>query len=241
MKKLFLAGTGKMGQMIAGLAEEQGIELVGSADVNTLDMLKTAVVEADAVIDFSHRDMLEPLAEFVKRNRLPLVCGTTGLEEHHQAILKELACEVPVLYSANFSVGIAVLRRVAAQAAAALGEDFDIEIVETHHNQKVDAPSGTAKILLDAVNPNGEYTPIYGRHGMCGARTKKEIGVHALRGGTVAGEHVVHFFGKEEEIALSHRADSRRIFAAGALKTAQLLCGKAPGLYTLEDVLFDNL
>lgn len=240
MNKLFLAGTGKMGQMIAGLAKEQGIEVVGTADVNSVDALKGAVVQADAVIDFSHRDMLEPLAEFVKRNRLPLVCGTTGLEEHHRAILKELSCEVPVLYSANFSVGIAVLRRVAAQAAAALGEDFDIEIVETHHNQKVDAPSGTAKILLDAVNPNGEYTPVYGRQGMCGARTKKEIGVHALRGGTVAGEHVVRFFGKEEEIALSHRADSRRIFAAGALKTAQLLCGKAPGLYTLEDVLFDN-
>lgn len=240
MNKLFLAGTGKMGQMIAGLAKEQGIEVVGTADVNTVDALKGAVVQADAVIDFSHRDMLEPLAEFVKRNRLPLVCGTTGLEEHHRAILKELSCEAPVLYSANFSVGIAVLRRVAAQAAAALGEDFDIEIVETHHNQKVDAPSGTAKILLDAVNPNGEYTPVYGRQGMCGARTKKEIGVHALRGGTVAGEHVVRFFGKEEEIALSHRADSRRIFAAGALKTAQLLCGKAPGLYTLEDVLFDN-
>lgn len=240
MNKLFLAGTGKMGQMIAGLAKEQGIEVVGTADVNSVDALKGAVVQADAVIDFSHRDMLEPLAEFVKRNRLPLVCGTTGLEEHHRAILKELSCEAPVLYSANFSVGIAVLRRVAAQAAAALGEDFDIEIVETHHNQKVDAPSGTAKILLDAVNPNGEYTPVYGRQGMCGARTKKEIGVHALRGGTVAGEHVVRFFGKEEEIALSHRADSRRIFAAGALKTAQLLCGKAPGLYTLEDVLFDN-
>lgn len=241
MKKLFLAGTGKMGQMIAELAKEQGIEVVGTADVNTVDALKSAGVQADAVIDFSHRDMLEPLAEFVKRNRLPLVCGTTGLEEHHRAILKELACEVPVLYSANFSVGIAVLRRVAAQAAAALGEDFDIEIVETHHNQKVDAPSGTAKILLDAVNPNGEYTPIYGREGMCGARTKKEIGVHALRGGTVAGEHVVRFFGPQEEIALSHRADSRRIFAAGALKTAQLLYGKAPGLYTLEDVLFNNL
>lgn len=240
MNKLFLAGTGKMGQMIAGLAKEQGIEVVGTADVNIVDALKSAMVQADAVIDFSHRDMLEPLAEFVKRNRLPLVCGTTGLEEHHRAILKELSCEAPVLYSANFSVGIAVLRRVAAQAAAALGEDFDIEIVETHHNQKVDAPSGTAKILLDAVNPNGEYTPVYGRQGMCGARTKKEIGVHALRGGTVAGEHVVRFFGKEEEIALSHRADSRRIFAAGALKTAQLLCGKAPGLYTLEDVLFDN-
>lgn len=240
MNKLFLAGTGKMGQMIAGLAKEQGIEVVGTADVNTVDALKDAVVQADAVIDFSHRDMLESLAEFVKRNRLPLVCGTTGLEEHHRAILKELSCEAPVLYSANFSVGIAVLRRVAAQAAAALGEDFDIEIVETHHNQKVDAPSGTAKILLDAVNPNGEYTPVYGRQGMCGARTKKEIGVHALRGGTVAGEHVVRFFGKEEEIALSHRADSRRIFAAGALKTAQLLCDKAPGLYTLEDVLFDN-
>ena len=173
MKKLFLSGTGKMGQMIAGLAKEQGIEVVGTADVNTVDALKSTVVQADAVIDFSHRDMLEPLAEFVRKNHMALVCGTTGLEEKHHAILKELSCEVPVLYSANFSIGIAVLRRLAAQAAAALGDSFDIEIVETHHNQKVDAPSGTAKILLDAVNPNGEYTPVYGRQGMCGARTKK--------------------------------------------------------------------
>lgn len=241
MKKLFLSGTGKMGQMIAGLAKEQGIEVVGTADVNTVDALKSTVVQADAVIDFSHRDMLEPLAEFVRKNHMALVCGTTGLEEKHHAILKELSCEVPVLYSANFSIGIAVLRRLAAQAAAALGDSFDIEIVETHHNQKVDAPSGTAKILLDAVNSNGEYTPVYGRQGMCGARTKKEIGMHALRGGTVAGEHIVRFFGTEEEIALSHRADSRRIFAAGALRTAQLLYSKAPGLYTLDGVLFDKL
>ena len=117
-------------------------------------------------------------------------------------------------------------------------DGFDIEIIETHHNKKADAPSGTAKLLLAAVDPDGACRPVYGREGMCGARTAREIGVHAVRGGTVAGEHTVAFFGDSEEVRLTHRADSRRIFAAGALRAAKALITRAPGFYTFEEILF---
>ena len=117
-------------------------------------------------------------------------------------------------------------------------DGFDIEIVETHHNQKVDAPSGTAKLLLDAVNPAGEFDPVYGREGMCGKRPAKEIGVHALRGGTVAGTHTVHFFGQDEEVALTHRATSRRIFAAGAVSAAKKIVSREAGFYSFDELMF---
>ena len=133
---------------------------------------------------------------------------------------------------------MAVFRRVLSQISDTLKPSFDIEIEETHHNQKADAPSGTAKLLLEAIDPAGEYTPVYGREGNVGRRTKKEIGVHALRGGTVAGTHTVHFFGLDEELEITHRAASRQIFVSGALHAAHLLEGKAKGWYSLENLLF---
>jgi 4-hydroxy-tetrahydrodipicolinate reductase len=193
---------------------------------------------ADVVVDFSNRDSLPEVTEYVRRTGTALVSGTTGFTAQQMEQLRRLGDCAPVLHSANYSIGVAVLKKLAAQAAAVLGEDFDIEIIETHHNQKADAPSGTAKLLLDAVDPNHTCTPVYGREGMCGKRTKNEIGVHALRGGTVAGEHTVAFFGPDEEVKLTHRADSRKIFAAGALKAAKKLVGKQNGYYTLEEILF---
>ncbi|MFQ9741186.1 MAG: 4-hydroxy-tetrahydrodipicolinate reductase [Slackia sp.] len=142
----------------------------------------------------------------------------------------------PCHSGANYSLGVAVLRRLAAEAAAAL-DGFDIEIVETHHNQKVDAPSGTAKLLLDAVNPAGEFD-LYMDAKACGKRPAKEIGVHALRGGTVAGTHAVHFFGQDEEVALTHRATSRRIFAAGAVSAAKKIVSREAGFYSFDELMF---
>ena len=142
-----------------------------------------------------------------------------------------------MIQSANYSVGVAVLKRLAALAAPLLGEDWDIEIVETHHRMKADAPSGTAKMLLKAIDPAGERTVVYGREGMM-KRTPGEIGVHAVRGGTVAGVHTVSFFGEDEELSLTHRAESRRIFALGALRAAGLLAGREKGFYTLDELLF---
>ena len=141
------------------------------------------------------------------------------------------------MWSENFSVGVTVLVRLARLAAQALGREFDMEIVETHHNQKADAPSGTAKLILRQIDPEGLYAPVYGRSGRIGARGR-EIGVHAVRGGTAAGEHSLRFFGRMEELELRHRADSREIFAQGALRAAAFAQKAEPGLYDMEDVLF---
>ena len=171
------------------------------------------------------------------RRKLPLVIGTTGLTAAQEEQIREAAKVIPIVRALNFSTGVAVLRRLVAMAAKTLGEDFDIEIVETHHNQKEDAPSGTAKALLAAADPDGEYEVKHGREGRPGKRGR-EIGMHALRGGTVAGEHSVMFYGPMEEIELRHRADSREIFARGAVRAAQFAAQAKPGLYSIDDVLF---
>ena len=176
-----------MGTIIRELVEaDESCELAGIVGIETMDTLAERAPEADVVIDFSHKDMLPHVEAYVHRTNAALVSGTTGYDEDEMARVRALGEGVPVIHSANYSLGVAVLRRLAAEAAAAL-DGFDIEIVETHHNQKVDAPSGTAKLLLDAVNPAGEFDPVYGREGMCGKGPAKEIGVHALLGGTVAG------------------------------------------------------
>ena len=237
MKQLVVIGAGRMGTEVANLAAQSGEwELAAQVDVTTAGLLET-LGRADAAIDFSAPGSLDAVAAYVRRTGTPLVSGTTGLSTQQMETLRALGEDAPVLYSANYSVGVAVLRRLAAEAARML-DGFDIEIVETHHNKKADAPSGTAKLLLAAVDPAGAYSPVYGREGMCGARTAREIGVHAVRGGTVAGEHTVAFFGDSEEIKLTHRADSRRIFAAGALRAAKELAAREPGFYTFEEILF---
>ena len=171
-------------------------------------------------------------------NSSAFLSGTTGCTEADMAVFTELGQYAPVIHSANYSVGVAVLRRVLEQISDVLKPDFDIEIVETHHNQKADAPSGTAKLLLDAIDPDHELTPVYGRQGICGKRDGKEIGVHAIRGGTVAGTHTVSFFGVDEELSFTHRASSRQIFVNGALHMARKLCRLQPGRYQLQDILF---
>mgnify|MGYP000531392418 CR=1 FL=1 len=152
--------------------------------------------------------------------------------------LRALGSAAPVLWSANYSLGVAVLARALQVIAPVLGPDFDIEITETHHSQKADAPSGTAKLLLEAVDPQHRLRPVYGREGNCGRREKDEVGIHALRGGTVAGTHTVHFFGPDEELELTHRAASRQIFVNGALHIARLLPGRPKGVYDLQKILF---
>ena len=140
------------------------------------------------------------------------------------------------MWSANYSLGVAVLRRLAAEAAKAL-PSFDVEIVETHHNQKVDAPSGTAKLLLAAVDPSGEARVAYGREGMVGVRPEREIGMHSLRGGSVSGTHELHFFGTDEELCLTHRATSRQIFVSGAIAAARRLLTRPAGYYSFDELM----
>lgn len=234
--KLFLSGYGRMGRMIEELALAKGWEIVGHADIDCPEVYNTAP-QADVCIDFSGVGALPKLAAYIRRTKTPLVSGTTGLTDPDFSLLQELAQLVPVIWAANYSTGIAVLRRMLREYAPVL-QEWDKELIELHHNKKIDAPSGTAKVLLRELDPEGSATVIHGREGICGARTKGEIGVFALRGGTVAGEHSVLFFGEDESLELTHKASSRRIFAAGALRAAQALVEKAPGYYDLETLLF---
>lgn len=234
--KVFLSGYGKMGRMVADLAAAKGWEIVGYADIDCPETYDTAP-KADVCIDFSGVGAQKALLAYIRRTGTPLVSGTTGLTEPDFDALRELAGIVPVIWTANYSTGVAVLKRLLREYAPVL-RDWDKEIVETHHNQKVDAPSGTAKQLLEAIDPNAEARVVHGREGLCGKRKENEIGVFSLRGGTVAGEHTVCFFGEDETLKLTHTAQSRRVFAAGALRAAEALVKKAPGYYTLEELLF---
>lgn len=235
--RIAIVGNGRMGRMIDALcAQDESVNVAGFVGPGACDCLDE-IQNVDAAIDFSYPGNLTMVLETAMRRNLPLVIGTTGFTSEQQAEIKAASAQIPIVWANNFSTGVTVLCRLARMAAEALGEEFDIEIVETHHNQKEDAPSGTAKALLSAVDPEGEYERVYGREGRPGKRGK-EIGLHALRGGTVAGEHSVKFFGQLEEIELRHRADSREIFARGALRAARFVIGAKPGLYTMEDVLF---
>lgn len=234
--KLFLSGYGRMGKMIEELALAKGWEIIGWADITCPERYDTAP-KADVCIDFSGVGALPKLAEYIRRTGTALVSGTTGYTDPDFAVLQKLAELVPVIWASNYSTGIAVLRRILREYAPVLS-DWDKELIELHHNKKIDAPSGTAKTLLKELDPQGSSAVIHGREGICGARSKGEIGVFALRGGTVAGEHSVLFFGEDESLELTHKASSRRIFAAGALRAAESLADKAPGYYDLENLLF---
>ena len=236
---IILIGTGRMGRLLKECALDAGDAVVGEYGRANIAELAAAPA-ADVAIDFSGPEALPAVAAYVARTGTPLVSGTTGYTPEQMGCLRELGQNARVMHSGNYSIGIAALRHLVAQATREL-PGFDCEIVETHHNQKVDAPSGTAKLLLDAIveaEPEAGYHPVYGREGMCGARDPQEIGMHSLRGGTVAGVHEVSFFGQDEEITLTHRATSRQIFVNGALAAAQKLVTREPGFYTFDQVMF---
>jgi 4-hydroxy-tetrahydrodipicolinate reductase len=193
---------------------------------------------ADVVIDFSHAGAMQTLTRSIKRARVALVSGTTGIAASDRAALDELAQIVPILWAANMSPGVEAVAQMARLAAATLGEEYDIEIVETHHRQKVDAPSGTALRLAEAVREaRPDLVLKHGREGRPGARGKNELAVMALRGGDVIGDHTVHLLGLGERIEITHRATQRDVFARGALRAARWLIGKKPGRYALRDLL----
>ena len=235
--KILLIGHGRMGRLVEQTALSAGDQIGGVIDVGNLADLGTIGRVADVAIDFSAPAALPAVADYVRATGTPLLSGVTGLEAGQLAVFDELGRHAPVIHSANYSLGIAVFRRILGEVREVLGE-FDVEIVETHHNQKADAPSGTARLLLEAVDPRHERTPVYGRHGVSGPRDKREIGVHALRGGTEAGTHTVSFFGPDEVLEITHRASSRQIFVNGALHAARRLIHMPKGRYALEDILF---
>ena len=238
--RFLLIGRGKMGHLIQETALANGDEIVAALGHEDLARLEHPALAADVVIDFSRPGALDAVAAYVRRTGTPLLSGTTGYSAAELERLRALGTVAPVLWSANFSLGVAAFVRALQAVSDVLKPDFDIEVTETHHNQKADAPSGTAKLLLEAIDPAHALTPVYGREGNCGKRGKDEIGVHALRGGTVAGTHTVHFFGPDEELEFTHRAASRQIFVNGALHMARLLPGKTNGVYDLQKILFGD-
>jgi len=245
MKILISGALGFMGREVATQAKANGHEIVCGVDIaqGTADYPLYQTFEncpaADVIVDFSTWKPGADLLTWAVKNRIPAVIATTGLSEEQLAAIDEAAKVIPIFCSGNMSLGIALLRALAKKAAMVLGESFDIEIVEAHHNRKADAPSGTALMLLDAVKEGcaEEREAVFGRHGRDCKRRKQEIGVHALRGGTVTGEHEVCFFGTSERIRVSHSAENRSVFAAGALRAAEFLKDQKPGLYTMDDVV----
>lgn len=247
MKILISGALGHMGRAVAAQASADGIEIVAGVDALQGDCSFPCHTNFDAlpdcsgavIVDFSRPEALTSLLAYAVKNHLPVVLATTGYTPEQEQEVDQAARQIPVFRSANMSVGVALLRHLCQEAAKVLGEAFDVEIVEAHHNRKVDAPSGTALLLFDAIK-DAYNEPRYAQLGRGGRNCKRqhnEIGIHALRGGTVTGEHEVCFFGPAERIRLSHSAEDRSVFASGALKAAAYLQGKAPGRYTMEDLV----
>ena len=214
----------------------------GSTDfpvVTTPKQLSSLSIEPDVIIDFSHPSVLDELLDYCLTNRVALVIATTGYNQEEVEKIHKAAKDIPLFFTANMSLGVNLIAELAKKAVSVLGDQFDIEIVEKHHNQKVDAPSGTALMLADAINEelDHQYSYTYDRHSVREKRTKKEIGLHAIRGGTIVGEHDIIFAGRDEVITLSHHAASKEVFAVGAVNAAVFLKAKEPGLYNMKDLI----
>ena len=243
--------NGRMGKALCELIEQRSdCRVVGGVDITPQSgavpvaaSLEELNVEADVLIDFSSPAATKAALRFCHKNALPCVICTTGLDEEAELLLAETSGKTAVFKSANMSLGINLLAELAQRAAAALGADYDIEIIEKHHHNKVDAPSGTALLLADEINKVQQqpYTYVYDRHAVRQKRSRREIGLHAVRGGSIVGEHEILFCGPDEVITLGHSAGSRCVFANGAVNAAVFLAGKAPGLYTMKDLMKELL
>lgn len=250
MTRIIMHGcNGRMGQVITNLAkEDENAEIVAGIDiVDTIDNgypvftdINDCDVQADVLIDFSTAKAVDNVLNYCKNRHLPVVLCSTGLSEEQVFAAHELSKEVAVLKSGNMSLGINTVMKMLKNISKLLAEaGYDIEIVEKHHNQKVDAPSGTALMLADIINEqlNSEYKYTYDRSNVRQKRDKKEIGISAVRGGTIVGDHDVIFAGPDEVIQITHRAYSRGVFGKGALEAAKFLNGREPGFYDMSDVI----
>lgn len=249
MTDLIISGAGgKMGRTVANLASQrENCRVVAGfegQDTGPLPfpLFRTPAecnVSADAVIDFSHPSVLSPLLNWALETKIPLVLCTTGYTPEQTAMIQEASARLPIFFSANMSLGVNLMAALCEKAACILGGTFDIEIIEKHHNQKIDAPSGTALMLADRISGALPYDPqyVYDRHARRQKRQKQEIGIHAVRGGTIVGEHEVIFAGNDEILTISHSAASKQVFAAGALSAAVFLKSQKPGLYNMADLV----
>ncbi len=237
--KILLNGAkGRMGRAVTAAAGDYDSVIQAAIDLG--DDPAPAMPECDVVMDFSLHDAAVPLLQLAAKHTKPVVIGATGHTPEERNAIAAFAQEIPVIFSGNFSAGVNLLFHLTAQAAGLLGSDYHPEIVEMHHRNKKDAPSGTARHLADIIRETRglkEEHIRHGREGHAGERPDDEIGVHALRGGDVTGEHTVIFAGPGERLELTHKAGGRRIFAQGALRAARWLLSRPPGLYDMQDVL----
>lgn len=248
MRILLSGALGRMGRAVTELCRERGVLVAAGVDVAAsreeagfplFPSFEAVDVKADVIVDFTRPETLPDLLNYAVKENLPIVLATTGYNQQDKARIQKAAAEIPIFQSANMSLGVSLLKSLIKQAAAVLGEDFDVEIVERHHNRKIDAPSGTALALFEALNdcyPGGREL-VAGRESRTQMRDRREIGVHAIRGGTLAGSHEVGFYGPEETLTLVHEAQSRTVFAQGALKAALFLKDKPAGYYTMDDLI----
>ncbi len=249
MTRILISGAcGKMGRVIARCVEARedctvacGVDAYpnGTSNFPVTKRYDEVVEQVDVIIDFSNPAALDDLLAFATAKKIPLVAATTGYDSEQIAKIKEAAKVIPVFFSFNMSLGVNLLVNLAKRATEILGDQFDIEIIEKHHNQKIDAPSGTALMLADGINEvlDGSMRYEYDRHSKRQKRPKQEIGIHAVRGGTIVGEHEVIFAGHDEIISLSHKAMSKEIFAVGSINAAVFLATKEPGLYDMSQMI----
>jgi len=240
--KILLNGSkGRMGQAIVRIAPECDIEVVAAVDVG--DDPAAHVAGADVVVDFSFHAATAGIVALAAKYHKPVVIGTTGHTPGERAAIVTYAKEIPMIFAGNYSVGVNLLYFLVQQAAEVLGPEYNAEVMEIHHNQKKDAPSGTAEKIVEVLREArgiSEDRVRCGRSGMVGVRPADEIGVHSIRGGDIVGEHTVFFIGQGERIEITHRATDRAILARGALRATNWIVGKQPGLYEMHDVLGFN-
>lgn len=248
IKTTIVGANGKMGHFVAqSVAENPGTEVAFGIDAygdNKYDFevfksFDEASQKPDVIIDFSNPAVLDSMLDFALKNKVPCVICTTGYSAEQVEKIKEASNTIPVFYSGNMSLGINLLIELSKQAARVLGSTFDIEIVEKHHNLKLDAPSGTALMIADGISDTLEHEPmyVYDRHSYRKKRSKNEIGIHSIRGGTIVGEHEVIFAGHDEVVTVSHQAQSKEVFAAGAVNAAVFLVSQQSGMYDMGKLL----
>lgn len=233
--KIGLVGYGAMGKVVEQCVSPEDELIIFAPELATTLTAESEPV--DVLIDFSNPRALDAILAYTRANKVPLVVAATGHSDEQLAAIQALSETLPVLKSANFSLGVILVNRMLRDYTPILKDFFDIEIIEKHHRLKEDAPSGTAKMFADTINETLHYDFVYGREGSS-KRQDKEIGVHAVRGGSIVGEHETIFAGQDEIISIKHEAFSKKIFANGALNGAKWLADKEPGMYNMEDVLF---
>lgn len=248
MVKILLVGcSGKMGRMISSTVEKfKDLSIVAGVDKFKEESLKYPIYdnidecneEIDVILDFSRPDTLKQISQFATNKNKPVVFCTTGYNEEQKAYIQALSSSIPVFFSANMSIGINIINNILKNISNMLYNDFDIEIIEKHHNQKVDAPSGTALLLANTIKDSieDETKFIFGREGIA-KRDEQEIGIHAIRGGSIVGDHEIIFAGQGEVIEIKHSAISREVFAVGALRACAFVYNKEKGMYSMDDVV----